>query len=232
MTADYRLIKKLDALALKTVTHWRMVDGVLPVPFPLVVLADVDLAAYLSLWDSRGGLLRVLDAQKLSQKLAVGALRLAKAALYKRMKGFRGMMLAYWQGTKWMAALPLLPHAAAGAEEFLAPMEYASLLWSRLAPLPPPVPSVPPVLADGYDAADFARDFAELQRLWRVVDVARLEVRIAHGALWVYYEKMVSALMAYPHAARSRLALGTPLAETIPRTWPRRKPARSPDEVR
>lgn len=223
MTLDYRLIKRLNALIFKTVTHWRMVDGVLPAQFPLVVLADVDLAAYEALWGSLDGLLQELDAQKLEQKLAMAALRLAKAALYRRMKAFRALMLADWLRTVWMAALPLLPHAASGAEEFLRPMGDVARLWSRLALVRPPV------LADGYDAADFARDFTELEQLWQAVDAARLEVRLAHAALWIYYEKMVSALMAYPHAARSRLALDAPLAAKIPKLWRFRKKRSAPN---
>ncbi len=164
-----------------------------------------------------------LAKTKQAQEIAYNALLITKKALFVRMKQFRTFMVAYWQDTVWISALPVLPALRAGRDEFLTPMRFVAILWPMIAAQPPTVPGVVPVMHDGYMAADFVRDLARVVELWDAVGVCNIEVKLARGKVVRFYQRMAAAIMAYGHSARGRLEPGDPLARRIPRTWGRRK---------
>ena len=220
---DSRLVSKLFLKGKAILKHWVLVDAALPSSFPLIVLSSVGRAEFLAMLRQSGPLMEALGETVQTQKIAYAALLAAKKALFVRMKQFRTFMVAYWQDTVWISALPVLPALRAGRDEFLTPMRFVALLWPKIAAQPPTLPGVVPVMHDGYMAADFVRDLARVVELWDAVGECNMEVKLARGKVVRFYQRMAAAIMAYGHSARGRLEPGDPLARRIPRTWGRRK---------
>lgn len=153
-------------------------------------------------------------------KLAWASLAGAKSAIRKRMQWFRMYLRGFYGNSHWLAGLDVLPDRAAGQDEFLPPLVSTMFLWQMIAAGPPPVPGRPPVMPDGYSAADFTTELAALEAAWDAVRRAKLSQTLARAELLVINTRAAAAVQAYGHAARSRLMPMDPLLDSIPRLWP------------
>ena len=209
------LVKHLDAIIARLAKHWVLVDLMLPPLVPLVVLSEIDFAAFVELPESMATLRKELRRELTSLRLAVAELRLAKLALKKRLWWFRRMVRGSWPGSVWLYGLPLLPNVSDGEDVFLDPMVAASFLWVAMG-------DDGPMTRDGVGAAEFAAEVAHVAGLWREFHRVELRVRLARGELAIVETIAAAAVTAYGHAVRGRLHPGDPLMGTIPRLWPRR----------
>lgn len=214
------LVKHLDATIARLAKHWAVVDAALPASTPLVVLSDTDFAAFVALPEALAELRNGVRREVMSLRLVVAELRLAKAALKKRLWWFRLVVRGMWPGSVWLYGLPTVPNVSDGEDVFLEPMLAASFLWLAMG-------DDAPVTRDGYGAAEFAAEVALVEALWRKVRRSELSVRLARAELAVVQSLAAAAVQAYGHAARGRLHPGDPLMGTIPALWPRRKAGES-----
>lgn len=226
METDRRLIALLNDRVRKISTHWVLVDDVLPPQFPLVVLSNYDRAEFLRKWASRSEVEEALAEAKQVLKISVGASKLAKKALFTRMRVFRKLMRGYWAESEFYPATPLLPGAGAGEDVFFDAAERMAIVWGWLGEVSPLPPGRMVALNDGYSGADFAADLAALRALREAEREARQDMRIARGRVRVFQSEMVEVVMAYGHSVRGRVGANSPLLERLPRTWPTRESER------
>lgn len=222
MNIDRRLLAELSDKVDKVTKHWLLMNYFLPPEFPLIVLERYDCASFSAKVKALEPLRDRLSQRVQALTTAKSAFVSAKKALYQRMKQFRQIVVGCWRETIYFQIAPLLPGYGVGWELFVGTAVTIRIQWQRIAAVSPlPIGAVV-CMADGYLAADFARDLVALRELDDAVALAAMELRIVQREQEIEHEELVAGVMAYGHSARGRLQVDAPLFALIPRTWPPR----------
>jgi hypothetical protein len=202
--------------------HWGQVEAALLTGF--VVSVDGAAVAKDDFEDQRDGLEAAQDAvqDKLTDlELARGQIALDKAQLHGWLIEFNGLILSYYQGTKFLRARPEAPGLGDGQEVFLRPMKDIKNLWLKVnvAPARPGL-AVPVVLSDGTTQAVFATAVAAAQMHYDEIAAAEQAVDLERAERNLIQEKAYETMKQYRLAVPPRCAQHPALVSTLPRLTP------------
>ncbi len=164
------------------------------------------------------------------QEIARGDIDLKKAELLRMLKEFVGLLDAYYQGTKYYRAKPLIPGVSEGQERFTNPLADAETLWTKLngAPAPAGV-TLPLLLADETSQEDFALAVAALQTAYRAERSAAQSLTLTRHDRGTHQQNAYDLMKAYRLAVPPKLAQFPAIVETLPKLSP--EPGHTPDPV-
>ena len=223
--------------------HWAEADAVL-LPAALVLAEEPGV---IPANFNRSGLVVLRDALQLELdavqdklndvQIVGGGLELQKAALYKMLTLFLGVMDGFYLNTEYYRARPEAPGMGAGEEKFVGPLRDVQSLWAKLnAAVAPTGVTLPIVLNVGTaeapvmkTQADFATALTALKMKYAARADAEQSVKLARSKRDKTMKSIRAVLVAYRAAAESRLAANTALLATLPRVTP--LPGHTPEPV-
>ena len=137
------------------------------------------------------------------------------------MNGFVGVMEAFYRGTKFFNAKPLVPSLTEGQERFLSPMVDALTLWLKMNGAAAPVGvSLPLVMGSGTDVAAFGDAIDALQTAFRSEKSAQQSLALARAARNEEQARAYETMKAYRLTVPTRLSDNPGLISTLPRLTP------------
>ncbi len=155
------------------------------------------------------------------QQIARGDIDLKKVALLATLNGFVGMMEAFYQGTKFYNAKPLVPSITEGQERFLSPMVDAMTLWGKMnAGVAPAGVTLPMLVVEGVDVVNFADAIDALQTAYRAEKSAMQNLALARAARNTEQGLAYETMKAYRLAMPIRLSQNAELISTLPKLTP------------
>lgn len=214
----WKLLPKLVV----TLRHWTLVDEYLPPDQPLVVLERTPLEAARQLVPELPRLHAEVRKRRQEVALAQAEARIRKRVLHDDVRWFNQWVRGYFPHTILPRVLVLLPGIGEGFDSWFDAAVRTLRNWQWLAAAPPPGPGWPMDRGDGFSQAQFEQEIKDWFAAHDAIREARLEVRLADGALAVAMAEAEAILKAYGHAARSRLRENSALRALIPRLWPKR----------
>ena len=164
------------------------------------------------------------------QQIARGAINLSKEALLKTLNLFVAKMDAYYQGTAFYNAKPLVPGVGEGQENFTRPMVDAMTLWELMnaGPAPEGV-TLPLVLSNLVDQGTFASSISMLQFHYQAEQSASKKAEVAREDRNLTQVNAYELMKAYRLAVPSECSQFPNLLATLPKLTP--EPGHTPDAV-
>lgn len=213
----------LNLLIIKTFSHWRIANWMLPTQFPIVLFLDTTLEAAKSLFETLKTLREEADDLSVDSELVAGGLRDKQRALREWLHFYSRGVRGHAPGTKWERLLEPLPHEKGAPFLTWKAARKAMVFWEHLEDAPPMGWPGPMMRRDGAGLAEFRAEVRAFSDAMEEAMEARIAVELAEIHEVCAREQLAEICLRYPAAVKSRFRKGHRLLDSVPKPWPQEK---------
>ena len=183
---------------------------------------------FLLLRDEIQAALSAMEGLDNARQIAADSRDQFKLAVRDRLSQFRSLLRGLLSKSKYAASAPVLPDLGVGESKFLAPLDDAADLWSRINADTTIAGFTPPLVIGASNLATFTTDIAAVRAAYLAVLTADNDKRLAIRERDVLLPKAREYMVQYRSIVEGLFGTNHPLTQSLPVLNAASGPAASP----